>query len=76
MYSNSFRDSQISFSGFSNLIKKIGESPMFELERQAKARSLKVAFKVVEKREASLFKPTLYVVEVSLTRYHPPSLSS
>ena len=31
---------------------------------QARSRGLKVAFKVVEKREASLFRPTLFVVEV------------
>lgn len=54
------------FVSFNSLIKKIGESPMFELERQAKNRQLKVAFKLVEKRDASLFMPTVYVVEVSL----------
>jgi len=38
---------------------------MFELERQVKNRDLKIAFKVAEKRDASLFRPTVFVVEVT-----------
>lgn len=52
---------------FSNIIAKIGESPLFELERQVKNRNLKIQFRHIEERAPSLTQPTVQVMEVTLT---------
>ena len=53
------------FIQFSTMLSKIGESPMFELERQVKSRNLRIHFQVVEERKATVLLPPTFVVEVS-----------
>lgn len=52
------------FVQFSSMLTKIGESPLFELERQVKSRDLKINFLVVEERKATVLLPPTFVVEV------------
>lgn len=56
-------------SKYSGFMDKLHSTPLGELERQAKYRDLRINFRIVEIREASLTNPTLYVVEVDLAGY-------
>jgi ankyrin repeat protein len=53
--------------GFSHLLDKINSTPLGELERQAKFRELKIEFEVIEEREATIYNPTIFVVELRLS---------
>lgn len=61
---------------FNSLIESINQTPLAALEQQAKIRGLDMEFHFVDKREASLTHPALFVVEVSLTALKLFSLSS
>lgn len=53
--------------GFNSLLEKLNSTPLGELERQARYRNLKIAFRVVDIRQASLTNPLLYVIELELS---------
>jgi len=49
-----------------SILGMISSTPLGELEKQATIRKLKINFKIIEQREATLTQPTLWVVEVNL----------
>ena len=52
--------------GFNSMLGMISSTPLGELEKQATIRKLKINFKIIEQRQATLTQPTLWVVEVNL----------